>query len=95
MTVRPLDFAADLDRTYEILRLCHLEKSSGSPYRTLAETEACLLKSFARAREAINDAPLAGEDLAVWDAVRVRDLEAATARSASNPSRSRRPACWG
>jgi mycothiol synthase len=35
-----------------------------------------LLDSFARAREAINDAPgAAGEELAVWDAARVRALE--------------------
>jgi GNAT superfamily N-acetyltransferase len=203
MTVRILDFATDLDRIYEVLRLCHLEENPGSPYRTRAETEAFLrnppasdlrecwvaedatgvvgfaqlagardspslrvevqvhpdarrhghgtrlldtvveaarrhgtrevigvhateagssfaeragaeesqrevrsllrlpaegsaapvagyeleswvgaaperlLESFARAREAINDAPFAGEDVAVWDAGRVRDLEAA------------------
>jgi GNAT superfamily N-acetyltransferase len=40
-----------------------------------------LLDSFASAREAINDAPAASEDeRAVWDAVRVRDLEAALER---------------
>jgi mycothiol synthase len=39
-----------------------------------------LLESFARAREAINDAPFAGEDVAVWDPGRVRDLEAALER---------------
>jgi mycothiol synthase len=39
-----------------------------------------LLESFARSREAINDAPFPGEDLAVWDAGRVRDLEAALER---------------
>jgi mycothiol synthase len=40
-----------------------------------------LLDSFARAREAINDAPFASdEEVAVWDADRVRDLEAALER---------------
>ena len=40
-----------------------------------------LLDSFARAREAINDAPVASEeDIAVWDGERVRDLEAALER---------------
>src|SRR5439155_6402997 len=40
-----------------------------------------LLDSFARAREAINDAPVASdEDIAVWDGARVRDLEAALER---------------
>jgi mycothiol synthase len=40
-----------------------------------------LLDSFARAREAINDAPsAAAENLAVWNAARIRDLEAALER---------------
>ena len=40
-----------------------------------------LLDSFARAREAINDSPSAAEEeLAVWDAERVRALEAALER---------------
>jgi len=40
-----------------------------------------LLDSFARAREAINDAPVAtDEDIAVWNGERVRDLEAALER---------------
>jgi GNAT superfamily N-acetyltransferase len=39
-----------------------------------------LLDSFARAREAINDAPFPGEDRAVWNAERVRDFEAALER---------------
>ena len=44
-------------------------------------TPADLLNSFAHAREAINDAPRAAdEELAVWDAARVRALEAALER---------------
>jgi GNAT superfamily N-acetyltransferase len=40
-----------------------------------------LLDSFARGREAINDAPFASdEEVEVWDAARVRDLEAALER---------------
>jgi GNAT superfamily N-acetyltransferase len=40
-----------------------------------------LLDSFARAREAINDAPFpSDEEVAVWDGARVRDLEAALER---------------
>lgn len=40
-----------------------------------------LVDSFARAREAINDAPFpSDEEVAVWDAARVRDLEAALER---------------
>jgi mycothiol synthase len=40
-----------------------------------------LLDSFARARQAINDAPVASdEDIAAWDGERVRDLEAALER---------------
>ena len=41
-------------------------------------TPAALLDSFAHAREAINDAP--GDEPAVWDGARVRDLEAALER---------------
>jgi GNAT superfamily N-acetyltransferase len=44
-------------------------------------TPAALLGSFARAREAINDAPRASEhEQAVWDEARVRELEAALER---------------
>jgi mycothiol synthase len=39
-----------------------------------------LLDSFARARDAINDAPGFGEEREVWTAARIRDLEAAVAR---------------
>ena len=44
--------------------------------RWVGAAPEAILASFARAREAVNDAPLASEhDCAVWDAARVRDLE--------------------
>ena len=78
--------AVDSQRdVHSVLRLpVTLDTVSVSGYRLrswVGAAPAELLDSFARAREAINDAPFpSDEEVAVWDGDRVRDLEAALER---------------
>jgi len=70
-----------------LLRLPLLDAQAFRPvpgYRLISwigATPESVLESYARAREAINDAPMASEeDLAVWSPDRVRELEAVLER---------------
>ena len=84
---RAVGAVADVRRVRSVLDLPSASLPPAAPpagYRLRSWVGAApddLLESYARARNAIADAPLAdGEDETAWDAARVRDLEATLAQ---------------
>jgi mycothiol synthase len=81
-TAGAVDAQRNVDSVLRLPLALHAHPVSG--YRLLSWNGAApaeLLGSFARAREAINDSPApSAEEVEVWDAARVRDLEAALER---------------
>ena len=75
--VGAVDKHRDVESLLRLPRAVPLDPVPGYELRSwVGPAPAELLDSFARAREAINDAPSAAEEeLAVWDAARVRALE--------------------